>query len=299
MKLRELIIGGMAALALGGCGSAMKYELTSDGLMVPRVDTTKKATKLVGLSVYEMKTMDTNRDGNPDLVEVTVYEKMADFPTKAASKHLIIDSNSDGLVDIVYSDILKKDMSFGSDGNYDLVNKAPQLLETTLGKKPTEKELAPVSLVEKGLPALLATLKMRAKGSESLTPEKGLSVPKYSLDSAVKEERDYPFAHVEAFTVDRNGDKKTDLILLKAYPWIDVTKPLSSVLIVDTDFDGKVDVIYQDTFSEDLTMKRADGKFDSAMNANLFYALNMGELPTDKQLGMEEFKRELFMPDLE
>lgn len=130
-----------------------------------------------------------------------------------------------------------------------------------------------------------------------------IATPKYCLGSAAKEEKTYAFYSLEALKVDRNKDKKIDLVEINIYPHacrgLNIYEGPQRILLIDSNFDGYPDFVYTDVLSTDFSAK-ADGKYDLKQDAKLFYlenALeNMGKAREDMLI--EDYMRNLWFSEI-
>ncbi len=137
--------------------------------------------------------------------------------------------------------------------------------------------------------------KLSPKAEDAIVP------PSYSLEGAVREEKAYPFYAVVAQNVDRNHDKKTDLVELVVSPRLGIgfMEGPQRLLIVDSDFDGYADWTYADNSSPFLVTK-ADGKYDSMETAELFWQKHIivtGRGASREDMRIENYKKALFFPE--
>ncbi|MBI4154164.1 hypothetical protein HY501_02415 [Candidatus Woesearchaeota archaeon] len=308
MNFRQSIAGTVAALALYGCGASMNYHTQPNGMVVPNYDSkAKKGIKMLGLGAMEELQIDKNGDGKTDMMEVTLYDAVADFKEKPASKHLLVDANRDGLADVIFSDMYKKDPAVsGPDGEYDLSSTVGTLYQSAFGVPPKKDELKLGVFSEMVLPSLVSRLKLMAAPREKLEAfvmqSNGIYIPRFTLEGAEKAERKYweaGFGIAIAF-VDTNKDKVPDLVHMAAHlltPDGRLGKePLGAYLIVDLDHNGSADLIYSDSVTKDWK-PGADGTFDDVSGATIAF-LNMGIPVRPEDLKMENVIR-FFAPDTE
>lgn len=135
MSWKNYFVGGLVALALGGCGHALK-ELKKDerltytaqginGMLVPKlggfVDTD---FNIVGENMIETSFFDRNHDGTLDMAAIAVYKIGDSLASGPSERYLLVDTNTykySNAVDLVYCDTINLGLGPGSDGIYDSV----------------------------------------------------------------------------------------------------------------------------------------------------------------------------------
>ncbi|MBI4154323.1 hypothetical protein HY501_03225 [Candidatus Woesearchaeota archaeon] len=143
MKMRYFA-GTLAALAIGGCGGHMDkrllgYKMQDTGMVVPKLGASmSEESGSKGLMFHMARKYDTNKDGKADIAEIVIDDLSM---LKSTERHLLVDSNKDGLADVVYSDIMRKDATPGVDGIFDMSTAAPFVATLVLGRAPAKDDL--------------------------------------------------------------------------------------------------------------------------------------------------------------
>ena len=154
MNLRNYVVGGLAALALGGCGRELKelkkdarlgYSFQGNGMLVPDLKGFRETkwkfrivneNSCVGVSYFDRN----YGNGLSDLAMVEVYKKDDTLYTGPSERYLIVDTHSDthsistgNSADIVFVDFYGPDKN-KADGNYDVAMDALVLYKKLTGE---------------------------------------------------------------------------------------------------------------------------------------------------------------------
>ena len=135
MNLRNYVVGGLAALALGGCGRELKelkkdarlgYSFQGNGMLVPDLKgfrETESKIRVVNENSWVIESyFDRDYNGVSDLAMVEVYKKDDTLYTGPSERYLIVDTHSistGSSADIVFVDFYGPDRN-KTDGNYDV-----------------------------------------------------------------------------------------------------------------------------------------------------------------------------------
>lgn len=160
MNLRNYVLGGILALT-AGCASHMDrrllaYKMQDSGIVVPKLGPVMAEDhRSKGFMYHNIKKYDTNHDKKADIIEIVTDDLLTFLLTfKSTARNLIVDTNKDGIADMVYGDMVRVEsvrdhpsgslvtrVTDGVDGKFDMAADARIVAILILKKEPTLKDL--------------------------------------------------------------------------------------------------------------------------------------------------------------